>query len=208
MKLNIVTSCQYLSIRWQWWPVQVKLLAGSLKFPKYFGWSFLVEKCDWGFMLDYQMMLPPDISARAAWANLHRVSPRLCWRSAHVRLGCASCLSPLQNVHQSVTNKSAQSRSWRSRRHFQDWDLTYHHSGRDSEPSPRRVCTVTCCRKAFCALGADYYGMQWGWAAAQVKLYFYVSHPSPLGGVFECVEYPKMTGKALNISLGKCAFYL
>lgn len=36
-------------------------MTGSLKFPKYFSWSFLVEKRDRGFMSDYQMMPPPDI---------------------------------------------------------------------------------------------------------------------------------------------------
>lgn len=137
-------------------------MTGSLKFPKYFSWSFLVENVT-------------EVSCQTSkWCcrptSKHALHEQSCTECPHdcageVRMcvwGVLPAWSPLRNVHQSVTNKSAQSRSWRSRRHFQDWDLTYHHSGRDSEPSPRRVCTVTCCRKACCALGADYYGMQGG----------------------------------------------
>lgn len=134
-------------------------MTGSLKFPKYFSWS-------WKTWPRFHVRLPNDAAAlHLSTGGLHE---QICTECPHVCAGevrmCAwgglPAWSPLQSVHQSVTNKSAQSRSWRSRRHFQDWDLTYHHSGRDSEPSPCRVCTVTYCRKAFCALGADYYGMQ------------------------------------------------
>lgn len=182
-------------------------MTGSLKFPKYFSWSFLVENVT-------------EVSCQTAkWCcrptSKHALHEQICTECPHVCAGdVRMCVwgvlpawSPLQNVHQSVTNKSAES----------VLEIAPSLPGLRSHLSPLGQGFGTFATQSLhsnmlqkgilCTWGR----LLWyagGWAAAQVELYFYASHPSPLGGVFECVHCPKMTGKALNISLGKCAFHL
>lgn len=126
-----------------------------LKFPKYFSWG-------WNTWPRFPVRVPKDDAT--LHLSIHRLREQICtegfksacWRSAHVHLGVLPGVLSKPSIKAWLTSQHL-SQCWRSWRHFQDLDFTYQHSGRVSGPSPRGICTVTCCRKAMCALGADYY---------------------------------------------------
>lgn len=161
-----------------------------------------VETRDLGSLSEYQKMLPPSISALTACVrkSAQSVPKSACCRSAHVRLGVLPGVLSKPCTEAWLTSQHS-SRSWRSRRHFQDLDFTYQHSGRVSGPSPRGICTVTCCRKALCALGADYYVCRSLRGGSSQTLFSNVE-------VFHVLNIPKWQFHPLNISLGKCKLHV
>lgn len=166
------------------------------KFPKYFSWG-------WNTWPRFSVRVPKDaaalhLSPGCVSKSAQSVSKSACWRSAHVRLGVLAGVLSKPCIKAWLTSQHS-GRFWRSQRHFQDLDFTYQHSGRFSGPSPRGICTVTCCRKALCARGADYYICRGSRGSGQAL--FLCAESLNVLNIHRWQVHP------LNVARGKCTFH-